>query len=403
MDFLNYRHIKYQTRKRCVICETEIDKDIIPLAEFPVTEVYVSEKPKEKMGYVEQGFCFCKNCGHGQILNVLDPQLQYGNSETYFFRSSRSMSGRATAEYFASFVNGFLGEKIYKNIVEIGCNDLYLLKMFRDRANMLIGIDPILKGHEGELSGDDILGIGDFFENVDLKMNIDVVFCKDTLEHVPEPKEFIRKIVDRCSGETLFFFQFPILEELIKEMHFEQIFHQHLNYFSIKSILRMLDDLGCNLLDYRLNQDHWGSILIFFKKGKSGDKLKAKLWNMTAEEILDRYRSFKLEMEQIRRRLLDFENESIYGYGAALMLPVLSYHLKSDLSCLQGIIDEDESKDGKYYINLPIPIIHRSKIQNAKDFVILITAVFSKMVGRQIVQKVLMMNPKNIIIPFPLI
>jgi len=263
----------------------------------------------------------------------------------------------------------------------------------------LIGIDPILKGEEELYAEDNIVAVGDFFENVDLNANIDVFICKDTLEHVSHPKQFLKKIVDKARDDTLLLFQFPLLESLLTDCRFDQVFHQHLNYFSMKSILYMLDEMGCRLLDYAVNYDHWGSILIAFQKGKDNSEKKWEAWAISSEEILERYSAFKVDMEQTSMRLEYFTDEVLYGYGAALMLPVLSYNLKNDLSCLNCIIDDSEEKDGLYYINLPVSIVHSSKIDDIADAVVLLTAIFSKINMRKILSKVLTLKPKHIIYP----
>ena len=112
-----------------------------------------------------------------------------------------------------------------------------------------------------------------------------------------------------------------------------------------------------------------------------------------------RYKSFKIDMMETNKRLEYFQNETIYGYGAALMLPVLSYYLENDLSSLTCIIDDDIGKDGLYYINLPVQIKHRSKVPPIENSVIFLTAIFSKINTRRILENLLKMNTKHIIYP----
>ena len=399
MDIEKYRSIPYETRECCLICGKKATDPVIDMPDFPLTEIYVDRKIEEKLGYVDQSFCFCPHCGHGQIKNVIDVELQYGDVSTYYFRTSQSISGRETTGFFIDFFNSVVKNRTFRTIVEIGCNDLYLLKSLQSRADKLIGIDPILKGNEERLTQGNIIAIGDFFENVDLDTDIDVVICKDTLEHVSYPRQFMNKIVEETSKNTLFFFQFPILETLLADCRFDQVFHQHLNYFSFKSLFYMLDELGCGLVDYTIDFNHWSTLLVAFRKGIDNSKYRNTLWNISAEDILERYELFKRDMEQTNRRLEYFRDEVLYGYGAALMLPVLAYHLGNDLSCLRSIIDDDKNKDGLYYINLPVRIAHSSKIDDISNSVVLLTAIFSKMTARRILSNLFKLNPKHVICP----
>jgi len=87
---------------------------------------------------------------HGQIANVIDIELQYGNCEQFYFRASESTTGRESADFFIDFLNSVVKGRRFKNVIEVGCNDMYVLNALCPRADKLIGIDPILKGKEKE-------------------------------------------------------------------------------------------------------------------------------------------------------------------------------------------------------------------------------------------------------------
>lgn len=398
MDYNKYKNIKFQKRTHCVICETMFEPAIIDLPDFPITEVYCNEKPKEKIGFCDQAFHFCPNCGHGQLSNVIDIELQYGDNSSYNFRTSKSETGTISADFFIEFMNKNLSDTHYENIVEIGCNDLYLLKSLKSRAKKLIGIDPVLKGIK-EDTENNITVISDFFENVKIDKDVDIIICKDTLEHIPNPLQFVEKVILNSSNETLYFFQFPILETLLNACRFDQIFHQHLNYFTLKSIIYMLNKLGCELIDYTIEHKHWGAILILFKKGTNNSKFSGKIKEIKLSDILNKYSIFKNNMKTTNKRLNLAKNENVYGYGAALMLSVLSYHLNNDFSCLKCIIDDDVSKDGLFYINLPVQIQHSVKIKDINESIVLLTAISSLYNVRKILAKLFDLTPKQILIP----
>lgn len=399
IDIKKFIDIPFAKRARCVVCETPFKKPLISLPDFPLTEIYTRRPLKKRAGYLDQEFHFCENCGQGQLAHVIDKDLLYGESFSYHFRTSESLTGRDSSLFFVNFLDRVVGKKRFKTIVEVGCNDLHLLRSISDRAEKLIGIDPILKGREKEWSRGKIVAVGDFLENIDLENDIDLVICKDTLEHVVDPKGFIQKILRKGHEDTLYFFQFPFLETLCDGMRFDQIFHQHLNYFSLKSILKMLDELGCELLDHTINHNLWGSILIVFKKGRNSVKYRRSAKKLSSKEILRKYGVFQQTMDLAQKRLEEFAGTVVYGYGAALMLPVLSYHLKNDFSGLKAILDDDQRKAGLYYINLPVKIIRRDQIADFRNAVVLITAIATFDNVRRILKNVFELNPKQIIVP----
>jgi hypothetical protein len=399
MNIAKLTNIQFEKRTHCLICEKKMGEPTIDLPEFPMTELYSPEKIEEKAGILDQSFHYCPHCGHGQLANVIDVELQYDSAFSYNFRTSESATGRESSDFFIDFIDSICGEQHFKNIVEIGCNDLYLLKDIESRADSLIGIDPILKGQENEYSEGKVRAIGDFFENVELENDIDMIICKDALEHVSDPKGMVKKAVDRTNDETIFFFQFPLLETLLAGCRFDQVFHQHLNYFSIRSIVYMLDELGCKLLDYSINSNHWGAVLIAFKKGKDNSRFLNDAWNINEPEILERYSVFKSNMETANSRLSFLNGENVYGYGAALMLPVLSYYMGNDFTKFQCIIDDDKRKEGLYYVNLPVSISPRDKITDIEDSVVVLTAIASLMNVRRILSRLYELKPRQIILP----
>ena len=214
-----------------------------------------------------------------------------------------------------------------------------------------------------------------------------------------DPKEFTRQIVDQSSDETLFYFQFPCLESTLKDARFDQIFHQHLNYFTLQSVIYMLNELGCELIDFTFNHEHWGALLVAFRKSSKPTRFNKHIWNITSEDISHRYKVFKNGLATVNSRLQYFEREEIYGFGAALMLPVLSYYLENDLSGLVCIIDDDPNKDGLYYLNLPVQILSQNAIKDNREAIFLLTAIASQNNVRTILPKLFEFRPKHIIVP----
>lgn len=403
-----YKNISYKKRSNCVICSKPLTDPLIKLPQFPLTEVYIQEALPTPLGLVDQEFYYCENCGHGQISNIIEPQLLYG--ETYQTRTSTSASAISAVEIFIQFINENLKDRQINILIEIGCNDLYTLKRFQNRANILYGIDPVLKDHLND-ENNNILLIADFIENIDfdfLPSKIDVTICSHTLEHISNPKITIKKVLDISDENSIIFFQFPSLEGLVNDARFDQIFHQHLNYFSLKSVFYMLEELDAELIAFKFNPYHWTSLMIAFqKKSKLGTNniknYKNNIISYKREDILKQYDIFKNCMNITNYRINALKNEKIYGFGAALMLPVLDYHLNDGLIKLISILDQDPNKTGKFYLNVPIKVIHPDEIHNINEAIILLTAINSLDAGRKIIPKLIDYNVKQIILPLNII
>lgn len=397
IDFSVFKNISSLQGIECGVCLQELRFPLIELPRFPITDIFVEQKVDEKVGYVDQNFHICQRCGHGQLSTMIDPEVLYGH--TYSFRTSKSLWGATKVnDYFLSFINRATKGRDFKTILEIGCNDLYLLNCLKPRAEKLVGIDPVLKGREAEVSDDKITAIGDFFENVDLPdLDDTLILSSHLLEHMRDPRLMIEQLLEKSTEKTVFVFQFPGFDTLVEEYRFDQIFHHHLHYFSLHSFTYLLNELGCELIDTEVNHSYWGSLMVAFKKS-SGGKMTLNTEKISSGEVLEKYDLFKGRMDITSRELHSFAGERLIGYGAALQVPVLAYHLNNDFSSLECILDDDENKDGMFYLNLPVPIRNSAGMKNIRDAVILVTAInFAKTIAPKIVS----LKPKRIILPLP--
>ncbi len=399
-----YRHVSHRRHTHCRICARRLPAPVIRLPDFPMTEIYVPSKQSQKLAVLDQGFCLCLHCGHGQLINAIAADVLYG--ENYFTRTSGT-SATTAIDDFLKFVIPQLPSRQLNGILEVGCNDLYTLNYLSDRANALCGIDPIWRNRPAPNTNPKIKVIGDFFEKVNLsELNLtpDVVLCSHTLEHIDDPVSLLRSLVTTASDETLFFFQFPGLEPLVRDGRFDQLHHQHLNYFTLQSVVAALNLAGAELLKYEYNYNHWGALMISFRMAnsrspKTNRQFLRRYRPVTAPEVRHRYQLFKKNNQAIDAELAAMlEDRMVYGFGAALMLPLLAYHLPH-IRKLACIIDDDPQKQGLYYINLPLQIVSSEKVRDFTQASIAITAINSKQNIRAIAQKLIRLNVRDIFLP----
>ncbi len=105
-------------------------------------------------------------------------------------------------------------------------------------------------------------------------------------------------------------------------------------------------------------------------------------------------------MQTATQILQPLSSSSLYGYGAAQMLPILAYHMGTDFSNLIAVLDDDSSKSGFYYQNLPLAIQAINVVEKWEEASIFITAVDN---GSKILPKLLTLRPKKIVMPFRMI
>ena len=368
----------------CAACGSRDLEEVIDLPRLPLSGIFVL--PEERANYQEfdQALMRCTACGHGQLRDTISPSYLY--QDTYTHRSSLSPISRRGNDFFLGFVEEVIGERNFDCIAEIGCNDLYLLKKLGGRGKALVGFDPIWKDHAPDSPGS-IVVHGKYVEEIDplgdLPIRPDLVLSAHTFEHVDNPLDSLRGTYDRAQPGALFVLEIPSLETLLTIGRFDQIFHQHLNYFSINSLRRMIEELGGEFIAHRYNYGYWlGTQMVAFRKpqqggGDAGDR--GKPGPVTRDRILRGYESYRRSMDCLNESLgrLTESGAPAIGFGAAQMVPVLAYHMKSDLANLRFILDDNPDKKGKTYPSIATTIDFAPDYKTLSDYAVLITALDS--------------------------
>ena len=276
--------IDYKSLKKCDICDSKKLKKIFGMKKFPLTGVYI--KKNQKLKHFDNDFLICQNCNHGQLKNQINPKYLY--QETYTHRTSKSPLAIHINDDFYDKLKKIINNKKYKCIFEIGCNDLLLAKKIKKLKKKIIGMDPIF-GNKVKKIDKKISVIGGFVNDDNLinsisgltKNNkIDLVISSHTFEHVDTIKNSLRKIIKIVDDECLFIIETPSLNSILRNGHFDQIFHQHQHYVSERSVIELCNQLGLQFLEFKYNYQIWeGMLCIYSKKPK-----KKYLTNSNFEE-----------------------------------------------------------------------------------------------------------------------
>ena len=387
----------------CGVCGESALEEVIYFPKLPLTGIYTPVLPVEMIPDFDQKLMVCKSCGHAQTGFQLPADILY--SADYSFRTSTSIKAQQGSNFFINALESFAGDRKFKCLLDLGCNDLYLLKRLGNWADIRIGIDPIWKGHEHENQEPNIQVIGSTIESIDFQKTFgqqrpDLVVCRHTLEHIGSPLMVLQKVFEFAADDALFIFETPGFDVLVNRYRFDQVFHQHLQYFNLSTFQRLIIEIGAEYLGFKENYHDWGALLVAFRKPKKKyvySDLSPGQFNLPA--IQARYRIFQKQFDTANEVLESFKNTLIYGYGAAQMLPVLAYHMRNNLNSLTAIIDDDPNRNGWYYQNLIPPIRNSANISDLQAATVVVTAMDNI---QPILSKLLALRPRHILVPLNL-
>ena len=396
MNNINFNKIKITKQHKCPNCDCKSKcrevKIIKYLKNFPITEFYRKKRAKyEKDSFYDQKLYFCKKYNHAFLEKILDTSIIY---KYYSTKSSASQGATNALTDFYTFIKKNSKKINHYNIIDFGGNDSTLLKMFKSNTKLKLNIDvnacadnkkiSILKKPIEKLDKKDL---------VYFKKN-KILISSNMLEHLSDPSYFIKFLSNISKKKDEIFIQFPCIEKMIEMKKFDQICHQHLNYFSLYSINFLLNKHKLYICSYEYDTSFFGILRIKISKQKPKKKLlifKHDIYLFFKKSFIEFEKFYKVLNSNIKNT---YKNGQ--GFGAGLMLPATAYFLPV-INSLKYIIDENKSKIGKKYINLH-PEIKSIKFLD-KNKPVLITSISTQEAGRQIFKKLTSLKVKNITLP----
>ncbi|MEQ8507672.1 MAG: methyltransferase domain-containing protein [Rhodospirillaceae bacterium] len=392
-----------QQSKICNVCGSTNVEVVFEAKYLPLTGLYIPLDTEVDPPRFDQALLYCGDCGHGQLRELIDPSTLYDDSYTH--RTSGSSIAKHGNDFFFEVLKKITKNRLFDNILEVGCNDLYLLKKMRElTSNRITGVDPIWEGKDHQLP-DETKVLGRFVEDIataaDEIGKPDLVVSAHTFEHVQSLYEQLYQLVNMSANNAMFLIEVPSFETMVKTGRFDQVFHQHIQYLSCSSMLKLIDRLGCKYLGHTYNYSYWGgTVLFWFEKDINNSILgrSADFPQIGLKFVRGNYTSFRENLERSRDQIIALE-ERVYGFGAAQMLPILAYHMETDLSFMDAILDDNPERANTRLPNVA-PTIRQPMEEDFADAAVMITALDST---RAIMKRLLELKPRRIVSPLPII
>ncbi len=386
----------------CFVCGTPCEP-AIDLPSLPLTDTYGvfgQKRVQAPASGIDQQLLSCPECGHGQLATIVPPDGLY--TAEYSFRTAASQTASAGTDFFLDFLDQVAAGRQFQCALDVGCNDLHLLRRLKDRTRHGVGIDPIWAGREDQCPDSHIIVCGALAEQANLATLLpvpaDLIVARHTMEHIHRPVDTIRLLLAHSSPDVLIIIEVPGFDTLVRRRRYDQVFHQHVQYYSRSSLTQLVHECGGEVAATAENYHNWGAMLVAMRRA-AGRPAPAPRPAPSVRAIIDGFRRFRDDIADVEPFVISLGGP-IYGYGAAQMLPVLGYHMRTDFSFLEAIIDDDPSKDGMGYWNLPVRIAQRSPAIDLSDATVLITAADN---AAPILRRLLQDRPKHIVTPFRLI
>jgi len=354
-------------KAECRSCGNTKLECVISLGNSPLANNLLNdENQKDELYPLQMNYCpKCHNCqlSHSVPKEKMFDEYLYVSSTTETFRKHFSDAAEKLINKFNLTKESF--------VVDIGSNDGVFLKPLQKRGIGVCGVEPA-KNLSDIANENGIPTINGYFEDkltiMDAKINqkADLVTAFNVFAHSDYLKEITKNVFKILNSDGRFIIEVQYLYDTLKDVTFDNIYHEHYNYWSVLSLKNFFENLGLQINSVEHVDTHGGSIRV--EISNKGFPIDDSVNNFIDKEKefglnkLETYKQFALKVERLKENSISKiknikkNGGSIVGYGSpAKATTVLNYY-GIDSDSIDYIIEDNEMKHGKLLPGVRIPI-----------------------------------------------
>ena len=402
-------------RKNCRLCNSEKLCQCFKLESTPPANSFIKKEDilKEQERFPLEIY-FCENCFHVQILDIVDPKILF---ENYVYVSGTSPIFVKHFEDYANYILKNFPQTENSLIIDIGSNDGTLLQFFKQKGHKVVGIDPAKEicSKANDQGIETLNGFFNFEYSKKIKENYGkagIITANNVFAHIDDLTDFVSGIKQLLSNDGIFVFEVSYLADVIDNLLFDTIYHEHLSYHSVISLVSFFNKNGMELIEANRVETHGGSLRCIVKLKDGKYDIKESVSNCINLEKklglneLDTYRKFFNRLEMKKNELqklfekLKRDKKTIIGFGAPAKATTFMYQFCINEKIIDCIIDDSPLKQGLFSPGMHIPVYSSEKIYEKKpDYIIILAWNFSQSIMKK--HDKFKNNGGHFIIPLP--
>ncbi|OLD55080.1 hypothetical protein AUI46_06235 [archaeon 13_1_40CM_2_52_13] len=359
--------------RECRLCSARRLTRVLSLGNQFVSDFVTpaGEHPKSPLELVR-----CQHCGLIQLKHTFPRTNLYRH---YWYRSGISKTMRDALADVAAKAHRVAKPAAGDIVIDTGCNDGTLLRSYPKTGLRLVGFEPAENLVEDARKGTDWVfndffraGIfGEKFGREKAKIITSVAMFYD----LEDPNGFVTDIVKCLSSDGVWVVQQNYLTTMLQKNGFDNIGHEHLEYYSLSTMERLLAKHGLDIFDVETNDVNGGSFRTYvchrgsYPVGESVEMLKRKEEHLRLNS-LDSYHAFAANIRKIKSQLLQLvrnevkNGKTVYVYGASNRGNTILQYCGLDYHLIKKATDANPEKWGRKTVGTKIPIVSKEEARN---------------------------------------
>jgi SAM-dependent methyltransferase len=373
----------------CRVCDSSNLELAIDLGSQPWCNHFLKLEEIGKEPFYPLRVLYCHECGTVQLDYTVKKEIMFGD-HTYLSGVTRSLS-----EHFKNVAeevdNRFFKDTQGKSVLDIGSNDGTQLKHFQALGYDVLGIES--SKTTAKIANDaEIATLNEFF-NLDIVKKLDrqfhVINAAGVFFHLEELHSVTEGIREALRDDGVFVVQFLYMKRIVENLAFDQIYHEHLLYYNLKTIEVLLNRHGLSMFDAYLSPIHGGSIIAYVThKGKK--EPTEHLQAMRQAEVDDKsndlstYLDFARRIQQMKTENLAYlqqakqQGKQVFGFGAPVKGNTMLNYFGVGTEYINCLVEKNELRRGLYSPGMHIPIVIEGELEELPDIYYVLAWNFKK-------------------------
>lgn len=373
---------------RLETCRVSGSRNLIPvlhLGEQELTGVF--PRPGEPVTSGPLELVWCPDSGLLQLGHSFDPGEMYGDNYGYRSGLNASMVRHLTQKI--GFLEKLADLKPGDTVLDIGSNDATSLKAYSTTGLTRIGIDPTGNKFR-EYYPAEIQLVPDFFSAAAFRKassaRAQIVTSIAMFYDLDDPIAFARDIAEILAPEGVWHFEQSYMPAMLRTVSYDTICHEHLEYYSLGVVEKILDAAGLRLIDVQMNSVNGGSFAVTAGHKASSRRANDAVidWLLGQEDRmgLNTVRPFREFEDRVFRHKADLvrllqalaaDGKKVLGYGASTKGNVTLQFCGITEKEVPAIAEVNPEKYGRVTPGTRIPIVSEAdaKAMNPDYYLVL--------------------------------